>query len=80
MELKKIKLNKLAENSLAERQMQGIKGGSSCCGCGCYYAGRGGSSTHDNGVANSKHCYTSTRPDEYTIDIPEVIIIGKPRR
>lgn len=33
MKLKKIKLNKLAENSLANREMKELKGGS-CCLCG----------------------------------------------
>ena len=55
MELKKIKLNKLSDNALAQRQLQGIKGGGNgvhVCGCGCCYAGAGGSSSHDNREAN----------------------------
>ena len=49
MELKKIKLNKLSDDALAQRQMKGLKGGSPCCSCGCYYEYSGGASTHDNG-------------------------------
>ena len=49
MELKKIKLNKLSDDALAQRQMKGLKGGSPCCSCGYYYEYSGGASTHDNG-------------------------------
>ena len=49
MELKKIKLNKLSDDALAQRQLKGLKGGSPCCSCGCYYEYSGGASTHDNG-------------------------------
>ena len=55
MELKKIKLNKLSDDSLAQRQLQGIKGGDSgtlVCGCACRYADVGGSPSHDNRDAN----------------------------
>ena len=31
MELKKIKLNKLSDDALAQRQLKGLKGGSPCC-------------------------------------------------
>ena len=58
MELKKIKLNKLSDDSLAQRQLQGIKGGDGdtlVCGCGCCYADMGGSPSHDNRDAN--FCY-----------------------
>lgn len=47
MKLKKIKLNKLAENSLANREMKELKGGN-CCLCACRYADHGGSSTAAN--------------------------------
>lgn len=50
MKLEKISLKKLAENSLANREMREIKGGA-VCGCGCCYAGTGGSSSTDNGNA-----------------------------
>lgn len=62
MELKKIKLNKLAENSLTERQMKDVKGGDKCCICSCAYMHRGGSSTHDNMSANHKGGYSSKDP------------------
>lgn len=66
MELKKIKLNKLAENSLAERQMKEVKGGDRCCVCTCAYMHHGGSSTHDNMSANHKGGYSSKdlNPDD----------------
>lgn len=81
MEIKKIKLNKLADNSLAQREMKGIKGGA-CCSCGCFYANQGGSSTQDNGVANAKHCYSSPIPPgrgDTPIELDEVIVIGRRR-
>ena len=62
MELKKIKLNKLSDDALAQRQLQGIKGGDNgvrVCGCGCCYADKGGSSSHDNLSANSRSGYFS---------------------
>ena len=55
MELKKIKLNKLSDDALAQRQMKGLKGGSVIerhCTCSCAYANAGGSSTNDNMPAN----------------------------
>ena len=55
MELKKIKLNKLSGDALAQRQMKGLKGGSiyrRSCTCSCAYANTGGSSTEDNLTAN----------------------------
>ncbi len=59
MKFEKIKLNKLAENSLADREMTEIKGGSACI-FGCKYAGQGsGSSNASNGSANNEHGYYS---------------------
>jgi len=55
MELKKIKLNKLSDDTLAQRQLQALKGGRKIpCKCACAYEGRGGSSYLDNGAANQK--------------------------
>ncbi|MCI7071780.1 MAG: TIGR04149 family rSAM-modified RiPP [Bacteroides pyogenes] len=71
MKLQKIKLNKLAENSLANREMKELKGGKGCQ-CSCCYAGSGGSSTTDNGNANAKHGYHSTC--DPTIELPEVVV------
>lgn len=61
MKLKKIKLNKLVENSLANREMKELKGGDvACCGCGCCYEGQpGGSSSNANLAANAKSGYYS---------------------
>jgi natural product precursor len=54
--MKNLKLNKLEEQNLAERQMNVVKGGG-CqnCGCSCSYEGNGGSSRNDNGAANKAH-------------------------
>jgi len=55
MELKKIKLNKLSDDALAQRQMKELKGGEVYyrrCTCSCAYANAGGSSTKDNMSAN----------------------------
>lgn len=72
MKLQKIKLNKLAENSLANREMKELIGGASCQ-CSCCYAGTpNGSSTHDNGNANAAHGYRS--PCDPTIELPEIIV------
>jgi len=50
---KKLKLNFLAENNLKEKEMSNVRGGTEFrCGCGCNYAGSGGSSTGDNMAAN----------------------------
>lgn len=51
--LKKIKLNSLNDAELRDREMNALNGGRAC-GCGCNYAGSGGSSTYNNGTANSK--------------------------
>ena len=58
MKLEKIKLNRLAENSLADREMKELKGGN-CCLCACRYANEGGSSSNDNMNTNYDHNYTS---------------------
>jgi natural product precursor len=51
---KKLKLAKLAKDTLSNKELNCVKGGNCCtCGCGCYWAGAGGSSTVDNGNANS---------------------------
>ena len=63
--MKNLKLNKLAENRLNEKEMNSINGGAgwyiTCgsgycysCGCACAYANSGGSSDDGNGWANSK--------------------------
>ena len=50
--MKKIKLNALAAQTLSQIEMNAVKGGTVDCGCSCYYANSGGSSTMDNGYAN----------------------------
>lgn len=51
-----LKLNKLGEAQLLEREMNRLRGGNGFnCGCGCHYEGKGGgSSTRDNIDANAK--------------------------
>lgn len=46
--LSKIKLTRLNEAELSERELNRLLGGSNCCICGC----RGSSSNQDNGGAN----------------------------
>lgn len=68
-----LKLNKLGEAQLLEREMNRLRGGDGYnCGCGCHYEYSGGSSAKDNQDANahkgpggavsyggSKYCYHS---------------------
>ncbi|GHV34584.1 hypothetical protein FACS1894178_2370 [Bacteroidia bacterium] len=51
--MKNLKLNKIAEQNLNEKQMHQIRGGASGCSCGCQYANNGGSSISNNGMANA---------------------------
>lgn len=51
--MKSLKLNLAETNMLDEKQKAAINGGGACQ-CACRYANSGGSSTHNNGVANSK--------------------------
>ena len=52
MELKKLKLNRLTDNSLNNREKNSLRGGSTCT-CSCYWADYpGGSSAADNAAAN----------------------------
>lgn len=65
--MKSLKINKLANCCLNESEMNKINGGYvwvhdvkqengrtiiTICGCGCYYANQGGSTTNDNANAN----------------------------
>lgn len=55
--MKELKLKNLSESKLNSKQMKNINGGETTkhtCGCGCLYAGEGGSSTTDNLHANIK--------------------------
>ncbi|GHV34153.1 hypothetical protein FACS1894178_1100 [Bacteroidia bacterium] len=60
--MKNLKLNKLEERNLSEKQMNHIKGGSpgDCCGCGCAYENQGGASVAANGNANQAGGLNST--------------------
>lgn len=73
--MNKLKLNKFAENRLAEKEMSCINGGNkvligyvaadgkfiATCGCGCRYENNGGSSTNDNANANHRGGLWTTR-------------------
>ncbi len=74
MELKKIKLNKLSDDALAQRQLQALKGGRrEWCQCACAYVNHGGSSTMDNGLANRDSGKDSPQGGTYTLPDAEVI-------
>ena len=53
-----IKLNRLTENHLKNREMSSITGGAGCS-CGCQYQNSGGSSSACNADANQKGGITS---------------------
>lgn len=53
MKIKQLKLSRLSERELKEKEMNAILGGNSCS-CSCYWEGRGGSSINDNNMANYK--------------------------
>ena len=55
---------KLTNLSNAEKSSirGGTDGSSIPCGCGCFYAGNGGSSSNDNGAANVKKGIFSAPP------------------
>ena len=58
MKIKQLKLSRLSERELKEKEMNAILGGNSCS-CSCYWEGRGGSSINDNNMANYKFEYES---------------------
>lgn len=61
--MKTLKLTQLEKNLLQEKEMENVKGGNTC-GCGCKYAGSGGSNTYDNANANlSGNLHTGTDHD-----------------
>lgn len=59
--LSKLRLNQISKVSLNERQMNVIRGGDPCCGCGCH----GPSSTVDNQNANAANGYGSVGGSTY---------------
>jgi natural product precursor len=56
--LSKLKLHALNEQNLTEKQMNALRGGTTCY-CSCYWAGQGGSSELDNRNANYNYGYHS---------------------
>lgn len=50
--MKNLKLTALEADELSKKAMKSINGGHYSCGCSCYYANQGGSSSSDNGNAN----------------------------
>ena len=40
----KLKLNQLSKNDMEKREMNNLRGGGDCCGCGCHWD----SSAYDN--------------------------------
>ena len=71
--MESLKLFKLEGNHLKSMEMDFLKGGAAedkCC-CGCIYAGTpGGSSSSDNGSANTKGGLVSPG----CVNLPEVVI------
>ncbi len=84
--MEKRRLSALAafREKVAEMEAKGMKAGKPGdeCGCGCYYEGRGGSSTNANDSANDaggKHSkpVKSTSPDDAN-EIPPVYVTPSP--
>ncbi|MDR2408055.1 MAG: TIGR04149 family rSAM-modified RiPP [Bacteroidales bacterium] len=77
--MKKVKLNKLAQNAMKEKEMNFVRGGRRC-GCGCRYEETGGASTSDNALANYCGCLKSLSDikvwlvDDRDCDIPCVVL------
>ena len=46
-----LKLNKLSEQELSNRELNSLKGGRNCCICACYYAGTSG----NDGTYSNNH-------------------------
>jgi len=69
--MNELKLNKLANNALNNEEMHHTRGGECvmACGCSCYYANSGGSSTRQNGCANAEKGIHSPK-GEHTYFLP----------
>lgn len=54
MKLRKIKLSDLSDAGLKDKELNALRGGvdGAFCGCSCYWADKGGSSSADNSDAN----------------------------
>lgn len=75
MDIKDLKLNKLSDDALTQRQLQTLKGGKGLyCRCACAYVNQGGSSTQDNGFANRDMGKQSSQGGTYFL--PDVEIEG----
>ncbi|QKG79907.1 TIGR04149 family rSAM-modified RiPP [Tenuifilum thalassicum] len=70
-------MKKLKLNALEAKEMESVKGGyiyidcfpHMSCGCGCYYANNGGSSTEANASANASTGLHSPLRDGDTVEI-----------
>jgi natural product precursor len=58
--LSKLKLNIFREQDIAEKQMNALRGGSTC-GCSCYWQGNTGANSDDNMSFNFNSEYHSTQ-------------------
>ena len=57
-QLKKLKLNNMAQGILNDQEMSILKGGDfNTCMCGCGYANSGGASNSENKAENDAHDY-----------------------
>lgn len=59
MKVKRFKLNALSKESLRQKEMSAIVGGTSCT-CSCYYAESSGSPSGTNSYANYGYGYHSS--------------------
>lgn len=73
----KLNLFSVAANEMKETKAGAVQNpGDGSCGCSCYYAGSGGSSTRDNGLANCDHGLYSEKGNIIWKSTPPVIIYG----
>jgi natural product precursor len=56
--------DKMSLFKMSDRKMKTVKGMEHSCGCGCFYANSGGSSTSDNSTANKRDNLWSVKPEE----------------
>ena len=65
--LSDLKLNKLGQAQLREREMNCLRGGDSYnCGCGCHYEGQQyGATTLENQNSNAERSYSSYGGSKY---------------
>jgi natural product precursor len=68
--MKTLKLNKLNTSKISTEQANKIRGGCSCCTCGCQWESNGGSSTMNNGIANSGKGLFTTHEVKMAISCP----------